>query len=305
VLWFSFIVMGPVVAGLGLALVWWLIRGRALGLSGRGSARFSLAVGVTLLTVAVVAQLMDGPLPLLLDVPPAVWNWYADNRFAIPLWLGILGLVMLIFPVQARNGHGAADLTPRTVVSFARGWWFVTPAVVGAFILILTFAAGPVSVSEEEPGRFDMYYVDLGGGRGMGTSIYGWFYSVPALILTGLLIAIAVLNLVLISRPALDRDRERDLRNRTMRTRNVLLVGTGALLVHLGLILGSLAGTASIRSSFPTPDGTVTFWTTFAALQPVFTGASNVALMLGFALWAVVALSAVPSRLPAPVDVRS
>jgi hypothetical protein len=119
-------------------------------------------------------------------------NWYADNRFAIPLWLGILGLVMLIFPVQARNGHGAADLTPRTVVSFARGWWFVTPAVVGAFILILTFAAGPVSVSEEEPGRFDMYYVDLGGGRGMGTSIYGWFYSVPALILTGLLIAIAV-----------------------------------------------------------------------------------------------------------------
>jgi hypothetical protein len=303
--WFSFMVMGPVVAGLVIAFAWWLIRGRGLGLPGGRPAKFSLAAGVTLLTGAVVVRLMDGPLPFLLDVPSGVWDWYSNNRFAIPLWLGILGLVLVTFPVQARSGRGAADLTPRTVVSFARGWWFVTPAVVLTLILIVTFAAGSASEPDEMTGQYTMYSVDLGGERGMGTSIYGWFYSVPCLTFVVILTALAILDLVLLSRPALGSDRERDVHTRIVRTRNVLLIGTGTLSLHLGAILGSLAGTASIRSTFPTSEGTVTFWTTFAALQPVFTGASSAAVALGVALWAAVALSAIPSRRPAPAAVKS
>lgn len=303
--WLYFMVLGPVAAGIVLASVWWLVRGRDSGLPGGSLAAFSLAAGLTLLFGGVAVRLMDGPLPLLLDVPSGVWDWYSDYRFAIPLWLGIIGLVLVAFPVQARSGRGAADLTHRTPVSFASGWWFVTPAAVLALTLIVTFAAGAVSEPDEVTRRYTMYSVDLGGERGMGTSIYGWFYSVPCLILMGVMIVISILDLVLISRPSLDHNQERDVHSRTVRTRNVLLVGTGALLVHLGLIFGSLAGPASVRSWFPTSEGTVTFWTTFAALEPVLRGASSVAAALGFALWAAVALSAIPSRRLAPAAARS
>ena len=300
-----FWVLGPVTAGIVLASVWALVWGRKWRLPGGDLGAFSLAAGLTLVVGGVVVRLMDGPLSLLLDIPQGFWNWYADNRFALPLWLGILGLVLVAIPVRARNGRGAADLTPRTAVSFARGWWFVAPALVFALILIVTFAAGAVSEPDDVTGRYTMYSVDLGGERGMGTRIYGWFYSVPCLILMGLLIAVAILDLVLISRPAFDPDRERDVHSRTVRTRNVLLVGTGALLVHLGPIFTSIAGAASMRAMFPTSEGTVTLWTTFAAFEPVLRGASSVAAALGFALWAAVALSAIPSRRLARVAVRS
>ena len=139
----------------------------------------------------------------------------------------------------------------------------------------------------------------------MGVSIYGWFNSVPCLILMGVLIAIAILDLVLISRPALEVNQVEDVHIRSVRTRNVLLIGTGALLVHLGLIFNSLAGTASIRSSLPTSEGLVMVWTTFAALEPALRGASVVVTAFGFALWAVVALSGIPSKRLAPAAARS
>lgn len=303
--WLYFIVLGPVVAGMVLASLWWLIRGRKRPLPGGGVAACTLAAGLILVLGGVAVRLMAGPLPLQIDLPTGVWDWYSDSRFAIPLWLGLVGLVLLAFPVRARNGRGAADLTPRSALSFTRGWWFVAPAVVLTLILILTWAAGAASEPDEVTGRYTMYSVVIGGGRGMGTNIYGWFYSVPCLILLGLTIVIVIVDLVLISRPALDHDREQDIRGRTARSRNVLWIATGALLVHLGLILGSLAGTASMRSWFSTSEGGVSFWTTFAALQPALSGASSVAVALGFAFWFAVALSAIPSRRPVPVAARS
>lgn len=303
--WLYLMVLGPAAAGIVLATVWWLMRGRQNGLPRERLGAFSLAAGLTLVFVGLAERLILGPLALQLDIPNGLWEWYADHRFAIPLWLGILGLVLLVFPIRTRSGRGAADLTPRTAVSFARGWWFITPAVVLTLIVALTVAAGTASERDEVTGQYTMYSVDLGGERGMGTSIYGWFYSVPALVYLTLLIGMVILDLVLISRPALDRGREQDVRIRTVRTRNVLLIATGALLVHLGLIFGSLAGTASVRSTFSHSEGAVVFWTDFAALQPALNWASSVAAALGFALWAAVALSAIPSRRPAPILSRS
>lgn len=291
-----FMVLGPVAAGIVLALAWWLTWGRKEGFpTGRVGAS-ALAAGLILLLGGVVVRLLAGPLQLVLDVPSGLSGWYRDYGYAYPLVLGILGVVIVAFPVRARSGRGTAELAPRTPVSYARGWWFITPAVVLALIVTFTVAAGAASQPDQTTGRYTMYLLDLGGERAMGTSIYGWFYSVPCLILMGIMITIASIDLVLIARPALDHDHERDVYVRTVRTRNVVLVGTGALLVHLGLIFGSLAGTASLRSLFSTSNGSVASWTPFAALQPVLVGASIVAAGFGFMLWAAVALSAIPTR---------
>jgi hypothetical protein len=303
--WLFIMALGPVIAGVILASLWWLVRGRKRGLPSGALGVFALAAGLTLVIIGVALRLFAGPLTLLLDLPGPFRDWHADYRFALPLCLGILGVTLVALPIRARNGRGAADLKPRTALSFVRGRWFATPAAVLALILIFTITAGAASEPDDRTGRYTMYWVNLGGERAMGTSIYGWFYSIPALILLAVMIATAFLALVLVSRPALDHDQERDVYTRTVRSCNIVWIGTGALLVHLGLIFSSLAGTASMRSTFATSDGAVRFWTTFAAIQPVLAGAASVAAALGFTLWTAVALSAIPSKRLIPVAARS
>ncbi|MHA6695560.1 hypothetical protein [Homoserinimonas sp. A520] len=293
--WYYLMVWGSVLAGVALALVWWLISGRKTRFPGGSVAAFSLAAGLLLVLGAIAPRTLGLPL-LPLELPLEFWLWYTDYRFIFPLVLAVLGTVLLAVPVRARKGRGVAELTPRTPLSFARGWWFVVPAVVLAIILALTIAAGAASQPDPETGHYTMYVVDLGGERSMGTSIYGWFSSVPALILTAVMIMVAAFTLFLIARPPLDHHQERDVHIRTLRTRNVVAVGTGALLVHLGTILGSLAGTASLRGAFSTSEGSMMSWTAFAALEPTLRVASYVAASLGIAFWVAVALSAIPNR---------
>lgn len=297
--WLMFMVWGPVLTGLVLALAWWLLRGRKTGLPDGSNRVIPVVAGLILILGLAAERLVGMPLFLPFDVPMEAMNWYMDYRFTIPLLLGILGLALLAFPVHPRAGRGAAELSPRTPISFGRRWWFTIPTVLVALIVLTTVIAGTASSPEPSTGRYTMYFVDVGGQYGMGTSIYGWFYSVPCLILLALMLAVAYLDLFLISRPALDQDHGRDEHVRTVRTRNVLAIATGALLVHLGFILASLAGTASMRGQFTAAGGTVTSWTTFAALEPIFFGASLVALALGVAHWATVCLSAIPTRQPA------
>lgn len=303
--WSMFLVLGPLLTGLILALAWWLLWGRQTGLP-EGSNRVIPALAGLLLLFGVLAERLVGvPLILPFEVPMVASAWYIDYRFTVPLLLGILGLVLLAFPAHARTGRGAAELSPRTPTSFGRRWWFVAPAVLVALIVLTTVIAGTASSPHPSTGRYMMYFVDIGGQGVMGGTIYGWFYSVPCLILLAILLAVAFLDLFLISRPALDSEHRLDVHVRTARTRTVLAVTTGALLVHLGLILESLAGTASMRGQFTGVDGTVNSWTTFAALQPVLFGASLVALALGVALWVSVILSAIPSRQRAGVSASS
>ena len=302
--WFYFVVLGPVFAGILLALAWWLIWGRKRQLSGGGVGAFTVAAGLLLGGGNVVLLLLGtGLFPL--QLPPGYWVWFQDYRFTAPLLLGIVGMLLLAFPVQGRSGRGVADLTPRTPLSFARGWWFVAPALLLALILTVTVTAGAASRPDPSTGHYTMYFVDLGGERGMGSSIYGWYNSVPCLILMGVLIIVASVDLVLVARPTPAPNREQDVHIRRVRTGNVLAIGTSALLLHLGFILSSLAGTASITSSFSTSEGSVTFWTTFAGLQPVLIGASAVAAALGLALCVAVVLSAIPSRRWAPARVTT
>lgn len=308
-IWIYLLVLGPMVAGLIVAVVWWLIRGRHTSLprdtAGASSAGASpVTAGLILILGGIPTLFMAGIQFFHLNLANEYWEWHRDYRFTIPLLLGILGMAVLAFPIQPRGGQGSADLRPRTPVSFTSRFWLLTPAVVVVCILTLTIAAGSAS-DPDTTGRYNMYFVDMGEGASAGTTIYGWFYSLPCLILLAVLAALAAVNLFLIARPALHHDRERDVHTRTARSRAVLMVGTGALLWHLGDILNSLAGTASLRGSFDTSEGNVGFWTTFAALEPALTVASLIAVALGFVSWFIGALAVIPERQREAATARS
>ncbi len=289
------LVFGPLAAGLILAFVWWLLWGRKAALPLGAARGFTLAAGLLALLGEFTVRLADVSMFLPLHVPRAFWLWYNDNQFAVPLLLGILGAILLTFPVRSRRGQGTAELTRRTPASFIRAGWFTAPGVVLAFILLITVLAGGASRPDSETGRYMTYWVEPGAQLGMGTRIYGWFYSVPALILAGVLTAVIIVSLFLIARPALEVNRERDIRERTIRARNVITGGTGALLLHLGLIFHSLSATSSMRGEFATAHGPVTITPPFSAFGPAFDGASIVCAVFGVALWAIVAFSAIPS----------
>lgn len=303
--WLMVQVFGFLLVGLCLALVWWLWSGRRNGAPDGSNRVIPALVGLLLLLGLLVQRLAGVPIILPFDVPLEVSDWYMDYRFTTPLLLGMLGLVLLAFSGEQRRAGGAATLTRRTPVSFGRGWWFAIPAVVVALILLATVVAGMASSPDASTGRYTMYFVEIGGQRSMGTTIYGWYYSVPCLILLAILLGLAYLDLFLISRSAFARDHVRDAQARRARTRHVLAVTTGALLVHLGLILGSLAGTSTLRSEFTGEGGTVNAWTPFAALGPALSGAGFLAMAIGVAFWATVLLSAIPVRRPAEAPAAS
>jgi uncharacterized membrane protein len=290
---------GAQLAGVVLAVAWWLIRGRRSGLAVGIAGIFACAAGVVGVAGDLFERLTVAPFLVPFDLPQGVLAWFPDHRFSWPLLIGVIAVVLLAVPVRSRRGRRAAALAPRTPMSFARGWWIVAPTVVLGVILLITVVAGRASQPDEMTGRYTMYVVKTGSESSMGTGIYGWFYSIPAMVVIAVLIAVVVIDLVLIARPAPAEDREEDARARMIRTRNVLAAATATLLMHLGLVLGSLAATAATGSWTAIGQGHgngLYSWTPIAALEPVFRGGDHVVTACGIALWVTVALSAIPAR---------
>jgi hypothetical protein len=275
-----------------MALVWWALKGRRAGLPVGVAAFFTGAAGLLAVVSDLVARFWGFP---GFQPPVPVLIWFLDNRYTVPVAVGIMALVLLAIPVSARGAAGAADLTPRSMVSFARGWWFAAPVTVLAVTIVITVSAGVASRPDPETGQYDSVMVD-GGVGAIGTTIYGWFYSVPALIALGLLIVAVCADLFLIARPPLGENRELDVRTRRTRTGNVLAAATAAMLLHLTVVFASLSATASVQGTFTTSEGPVFLWSPMAGLQTVFTVAAYVTSVFGIALWATVALSAIPAR---------
>jgi heme/copper-type cytochrome/quinol oxidase subunit 2 len=295
-IWLLALVFGAPIIGLVIAIFWWLMRDRRAGLPA-GTVALFVGLAGSLGVLAEVLHRVMGSWSLLIPfaLPADVIIWYWDYRFLVPLLAGILSLVLLAFPVRARRGLGSADLSPRSPLMFARGWWFIPPIAVLAVVLVITFAAGTVSEPDPESGRYVSMVLD-GGVGSVGVTIYGWFYSVPSMIAMAVLVVVAGVDLFLIARPPLGDSREDDVRIRTVRTQSVLAVTTGALLIHLGVVFGSLSGTASVRGSFSTSEGTMFLWSPIAALESVFYWSAYVACTCGIVLWARVALSGIPVR---------
>ncbi|MEI3868101.1 hypothetical protein V6S02_13545 [Microbacterium sp. CCNWLW134] len=298
-------VFGSLIVGVLGAVGWFALRGRRQALAGGTVRGVTLGVGAVgfasyLSTVLLGASFL---FPVSLAVPFQLFDLSAQYRFLIPLIVGIALVAALAFPWPSRRSAGVAELSRRGVFRFSRGRWFIAPLVVLGFILLLTIPAGLASRPDEATGFYTAYVIELGGENSVGTGIYGWFYSVPALVALAVLAVVTLGVLAAIARPRLGLNPAGESRTRQLRSRNVFVAATAALSLHLATVLQSLAGTASLRGSFSSSIGTFSVWTPFAALEIVLTVGSYVAAALGAGLWAAVALSAVPARrtTPAPI----
>ncbi|MDD9207012.1 hypothetical protein PU560_11115 [Georgenia sp. 10Sc9-8] len=284
-------VFGPALLGLVAALAVWLIaRPRSSRPAVSGAVRWSTLAGVLLASGIVLAQLLLGT--TLVGFPLRSPTALMMTSFTAPLIAGLIAVVLLMVPVVRRSGDGTAELHRRTLTSFGSRWWFLTLAGAVLLVVLATVWPGLASVPDDQ-GRYTMYWIDMGPGSSMGSTIYGWYFSRPSLALVVLLVVAGLVVVWLISRPPLAPDREHDVAVRRWRTRNVLAMATGALLLHLARVVDSLAGTASIYGQTQTDQGLFTTRTPFAALEGPLRVAADILEAGAWLLWFTVLLIAV------------
>ncbi|WP_193107127.1 hypothetical protein [Brachybacterium sp. FME24] len=283
----------PLVALLLATVVALLRHRRATPLTLPASVRRWLVTGVgsalALLLLLPVLSL-PGVIPHLPRSFLADWHGLTLTGLAAPLVAGIVATALLALPMPERDGSGTADLSRRTAFGFVARPWALALAASAAAALGLAIAAGMASTLDDQ-GRRTMYVVDV-GTTAVGSTIYGWFFSVPCLVLLAVLLATSAATTVLISRPPWDRDRKVDTSIRRRRTRDVLTVAVGALLLHLSGVLRFLANTAALEGGMTAGDGTW-FWaiTPFSALETALRFLGNATDVAGWLLWLLVLLA--------------
>ena len=287
---------GPAAAGLLLALGLWFTKWRSQGTAStpaRTSTAITMVIALGCMIVFTAWSVFPTWMPPLDEDGTRV---LILARYALPLILCISALLVLTLPVRAPRPRGSAELAPRTLMSFAPRSWLVSATATTVGVIIVSILAGLAS-SPDEFGRYFMYAVEASDNTRASTMIYGWWFSLPCLVLIAIIPAITLIALVVTSRPPLSVDRDGDIAKRTARVRSVMAVGTGGLLLHLGAIFQSLHGASSLRLGFQTePVGWVELGTSFAAMGPALLILSYISVVLGFAMWWGVLLSALRVR---------
>jgi hypothetical protein len=251
--------------------------------AGMGSA----LLVITALNFSIGLQLSPVPRSNALD------SFVEESRFALPLALGVVATLTLLIPIHKNSARGRAELARRTTFSYIHKSWLGGVATITGTIVTVTTLAGMASTPDEQ-GAWRLFKVDAGTEGSFGTTIYGWHYSLPAMTLTCLLLAIAVIGLWLIAQPALGANSAEDARSRRLRSRNICAAVSGALLIHLGRVFISLASTASLHGRLAVGEGGwAIFNTSFSALQPALSIAGSLSTAVGYAFWVTVLLSAV------------
>lgn len=258
-----------------------------------GSRLSPLTVLAGLSPVLVMAALTAGA-----TWPHPIAGIALGARATIPLVLGVLALCLLMVPDRSRfPTMAAAPLTRRSVMSFLRLRWIIASVTIVLVIGLLTIAAGLASV-QDHLGRFAEYRIHLGTtGGSAAAGIYGWYHSVPAMLVLTVLAAVTVIGWLSIPRAAPTENPADGALIPTFRASNMGRIACGALLVHLSVVLQSLAGTAMMRASVHTAElGVVSAHTPFAALAPALWWSGRLALTAGLTLWILTALTALPRR---------
>lgn len=281
-LWMAVPTILGVVLGAGS---WLLTRRRPVTLGARLRGTIALASGLLVAWALLGAASVMFPF----SIGTALWPLH-EWRFLMPLILGIVALAILsLIPPRAPRRDAAAELERRTLWTFTgRGSPALFGALAAASVLVALFA-GSLSSPDEE-GHYRMLWVDVGSSA-FGTSIYGWYYSIPALAALAALLALTTVNLALVSRPPLASDIARDRAVRRHRARAGLWLASGAVALHLAAVFASLAGSSQARMVFGGPDP-FGVGTSFAALTPALWGGWAVATTLGTALCVGVFVSA-------------
>ena len=277
-------------AGIVLGALAWTVRRRGLPALEAGRAVTAVAAGGAVVLLAAHSVL--GAMPLWVEAPRELWSAVFGARYALPLVLGPAALLALGAVRPRRAPSAGATLAPRTWRSFLGVRWLSALLLALVLVLALTLAAGTASRPDED-GEYTRYVVDVGSGT-LGTDIYGWHRSALPLVLLVPLGAATWWALSRIARPPLAE--AADAADRRRRSANVARVALGALLLHLGTILTSLANTSRLSGTFSGGDrGWFSISTPFAALSGTLDVLGAVAACAGCALWVFTALTAVPA----------
>ncbi|MGO2933561.1 hypothetical protein [Microbacterium sp.] len=286
--------IAPVI-GLILAMLWVGVRPPrgAVGVSA-GVRGFTL-VGVGVALVGALIVTLSGNTAYSSVSSPLTWV-PGDWLYVAPLVAGIIGVLVLMLPLRRRASTGSAQLTRRTAFSFARRWWLVLAGSLIGIIVVLSLAAGSAS-SPDELGRYRLFALDAGAAE-IRIPIYGWYYALPSLIALALFAGATLVALSVIAHPPLDADSFRDTTVRKERTRNVLGVLVGGLLLHLGTVLAFLGHTGTSSVGVLQGEDVIPIIAPFAAFGPLLWFLGGAASVLGFGCWFEIVLSSVrrPAR---------
>ena len=244
-----------------------------------------------------------GLIPTICAVLPMLGSWIPliplnldlAFRAVAPLVAGIVAMSLLTVPPRRVHTGGVAALRRRRMRQFMPTRWAGCLLALALVTLALTIAAG-VASTRDEHGRYTLYRASMGTTT-FTTQIYGWYYSVPSLIMLAVLLVMLFAALFVITSRAWNDDIETDAAMRRLRATNVLRIGCGAILLHLFVILQSIAGASGMRAAAMTTElGTVVTGTPFAALQPWLFWTSMAAFVAGLTLHLLTALTAIPAR---------
>lgn len=257
---------------------------------------------VSLGTRVAVLTAIAGLIPAAGAIVPQFVSWIVmplslslASRAATPLVLGIVALPLLMIPGPQARTRGIATLSRRSVRQFVPKRWIWVLLALIVVVLGLTIAAGAAS-SPDENGHYTMYWASIGTMR-FGTQIYGWFFSTPSLVSLAALLVMLCAALSVIASRAWDDDIEADAAVRRLRATNVLRICFGAILIHLSVILRSLAGASALGGESRTTElGTVAAGTPFAALEPLLFWTGTAAFVIGLTACLLTALTAIPTR---------
>lgn len=212
----------------------------------------------------------------------AVMSIEAISRMGFDSWVAYLApvlaaLVLIVLflsqpataPPTCEESQRHIDLGSRHVWSFGRRWWFVAWILVVAALVITVVFAGFASGVDSE-GNYSVIVIGVGGGTA-SSSFLGWFYGAPILIVVAGLAAGTVFSLWRGARPSLAAtpgERLVDVWLRRTRTRAVLAIGGGAIILTLALALKFIGAGARLAGGVPASSvGDIRLGTPIAALS--------------------------------------
>lgn len=221
------------------------------------------------------------------------------TSFVVPLSIATLCIVVILLAattyLRRNSAQQAIQPSSSTTLYFGRRWWLTGWIAIAAGLIASVVVAGLAS-SADSDGRYAVITVENEEFSGSST-ILGWYFGIPILIGVAVLVTVTVVALRLGTRSPLSGDRQNvDWWLRRHRTRTVLLIGAGALVLTLGWALISIGGAASLVASGPSG---VPLSPPFAALSGPLRVTGLVLQGVGVAMFLVPVFTKQPRRVPA------